>query len=220
MAGAEEREVDAAVQALRRRPFHEVRRAEDPGAQVSLAVVSERGGLAADPSTGVLAVVDGELNAGGRILSEDAAAGELLRLYLAEGAGLRPPDGWFSAAFWDPRSRALVLLTDLVGQQPLYVARTGRRILAAGELKALAAAGLECELDLAAWSQLLAYEFALGDRTPLAGVRLVPPASALELPLAGGENAPRAVALPPAAGRDRRRARSSWKSSGGSSSAP
>jgi asparagine synthetase B (glutamine-hydrolysing) len=47
--------------------------------------------------------------------------------------------------------------------------------------------GLRCELDVVAWAQLLAYEFTLGDQTPLAGVKLVPASSTLELPLAGGE---------------------------------
>ena len=185
-AAAEAEDVRAACRALKRRPFHEVRLLEDARAGVHIGVVSEYAGIATDEQTGVLAAVDGEF-VDGRVSSGDAAARELLRRYLTEGAELQPPDGWFAAAIWEPRVRTFYLVTDLAGRRPLYVARDGRRLLVAGELKALAAAGLHCELDLVAWSQLLAYEFALGDQTPLAGVKLVPASSTLALPLAGTE---------------------------------
>lgn len=176
----------AACRALKRRPYHDVRLLEDAHAGVHIGVVSEYAGIAADEQTGVLAAVDGEF-VDGRVSSGDAAADELLQRYLTEGVELQPPDGWFAAAIWDPRVRAFCLVTDLAGRRPLYVARSGRRVLVAGELKALAAAGLRCEIDIVAWSQLLAYEFALGDRSPLAGAKLVPASSTLELPLGGGE---------------------------------
>jgi asparagine synthase (glutamine-hydrolysing) len=171
---------------LRRRPFHEIRLAGEQGGPVQLACVSEHGGIASDAASGVVAVLDGEFH-DGVVRAGDAAAAQLLALYLERGAELDPPDGWFNAVVWDPRRDALVLLTDLSGQKPLYVARSGARILVSGELKALLPAIPTRELDLTAWAQLLAYEFMLGDLSPLGGVRLVPAASTLELRLAGGE---------------------------------
>ena len=185
-AAAEIEDVRAACRALKRRPFHDVRLLHDVRAGVHIGVVSEYAGIASDDQTGVLVAVDGEF-VDGHAMSGDAAAQELLERYLRQGATVQPPDGWFAAAIWDPRVRAFFLVTDLGGRRPLYVARNGRRILVAGELKALAAAGLRCELDVVAWAQLLAYEFTLGEQTPLAGVKLVPASSTLELPLAGSE---------------------------------
>ena len=183
-AAAEIEDVRAACRALKRRPFHDVRLLHDVRAGVHIGVVSEYAGIASDDQTGVLVAVDGEF-VDGQAMSGDAAAQELLERYLRQGATVQPPDGWFAAAIWDPRVRAFFLLTDIGGRRPLYVARDGRRILVAGELKALAAAGLRCELDVVAWAQLLAYEFTLGEQAPLAGVKLVPASSTLELPLAG-----------------------------------
>jgi asparagine synthase (glutamine-hydrolysing) len=176
--------VQAACLALKRRPFHRVQLVEDPTAGVSIGVVSEQGSLARDEATGIVVAVDGEFAGTGGWDAETPAA-ELLRRYVDDGAAFQPPEGWFAAAIYDPRAQAFVLVTDRVGQRPLYVARCGHQILVAGELKALTAAGFERRLDPVAWAQLLAYEMTLGDQTPLVGVRLVPPASTLEVPLKG-----------------------------------
>jgi hypothetical protein len=184
--GAEESAFRDACHTLRRRPFHEIRLAGEQGRPVQLACVSEHGGIATDAASGVVAVIDGEFHDGSVLAGEEAAT-QLLALYLERGTELEPPDGWFSGALWDPRRDVLVLVTDLGGQRPLYLARSGARILVAGELKALLPALPDRALDLTAWAQLLAYEYMLGDVSPLAGVRLVPAASTVELRLAGGE---------------------------------
>jgi hypothetical protein len=97
-------------------------------------------------------------------------------------------DGWFNGAVWDPRTRALILLTDRLGEPPLYFARSGPAVLVAGELKALVAAGIAPALDFQAWAEMLAYEHPLGDRTPLEGARALTPASTLTISSDGGES--------------------------------
>jgi asparagine synthase (glutamine-hydrolysing) len=90
-------------------------------------------------------------------------------------------------AVWDPRSQELHLVTDRLGQRPLYVAGHAGGTLVASELKALVAAGLQPTLDPQAWAELLAFEYPLGESVPLAGVRLVPQASTLTLSRSGPE---------------------------------
>jgi Asparagine synthase len=74
---------------------------------------------------------------------------------------------------WDPRSEAVVLLTDNHGRRPVWMGTVGGAQLFAGELKALIAAGLEPELDLETWTQIFAYEGPLPERSPLQGVALL-----------------------------------------------
>jgi len=178
--------VDRAALPLLRRPWQRLLTASDPSARVTLGFAGERGGIAKDAMTGVIATVDGELFEGG-VTSGSAAAEILLGGYLRDGPTFDPPEGWFASAFWDPRSQALSLVTDRIGHRPIYVARHRGGILFSCELKALVAAGLEPRLDFEAWAEMLAYEYPQEDHTPLAGVRLVPPAGALTLGLDGAK---------------------------------
>ena len=170
-----------AVDRLRRRPWHAVQLLEDAGSRAVVGVVGENGGVARDPATGVLAAVDGEFVESRETVQGPACAGELLRRYLRCGVDCEPPDGWFAAAIWDPRSARLSLLTDRLGARPIYRAVLGTRVFAAGELKALVAAGVEPRLDHQAAAEMLAYEFPLGDHTLLEGVSVVSPASMLTI---------------------------------------
>ena len=79
------------------------------------------------------------------------------------------------------------MLTDRQRRRHVYLARLRGGLVFAGELKALIAAGVRPELDLQGWSELLAYEHLLGDRTPLEGVRRLPAASTLTISPTGDE---------------------------------
>jgi asparagine synthetase B (glutamine-hydrolysing) len=136
--------------------------------RAALGFAGERGGVAVDEELSLLAALDGELLSDHGPRSGDEAASTLLRLYRDRGDALEPPEGSFAAAIWDERRETLVLVTDRLGRRPLYFVRSGRSILAAGELKALVAEGVRPELDLDAWAEILAYEHPLGEHTPLA----------------------------------------------------
>ena len=179
--GLEAAATQRAVDALRRRPWHAVHLLRDAGARAVVGVVGENGGIACDPETEVLVAVDGEFVESGETMRGASCADELLRRYLRDGVDCEPPDGWFAAAVWDPRSARLSLLTDRVGARPIYRTALGARVLAAGELKALVAAGVEPRLDHRAAAEMLAYEFVLGEHVLLEGVSLVPPASTLSI---------------------------------------
>lgn len=175
-ANAEER-ARRGSQPLLRQPWEQLSLVATPAGNVALAFAGERGGVARDPNTGCLAAFDGEFFGPPR--SGDAAAAELLDLYLGAAAELDPPDGCFAAAIWDARSETLRLLTDRFAQRPLYVARNGGSTFAATELKALVAIGPKPGLDLQFWAEALAYEYAVSDRSPLTGVRSLPFATTL-----------------------------------------
>lgn len=175
--------VSRGVPALRRRARQRV--SHWAAAGVAPAHVGEREGVASDPSHGIVAVVDGEVLVGDRLVVGPEAAHVILRAYRQDGSGLRAPSGQFAAAVWDTAASALVLVVDRLGSRPLYLGHHNGLTLVASELKALLAAGLEPVLDLDGAAELVSYEHLLGDRTLLAGVRLLPPASTTVI--AGGE---------------------------------
>ena len=154
----------AAIPALTR-PWESLCVSHDVSEGVALAFGGERGGLYVDTATGVRAVLDGELFSDGAILSGTQGARRIVERYVRAGERFDPGDGWFAAAIWDPRERLVVLVSDLMGHRPLYVARRHGAILIASQLKSLVAAGLEPKLDLQAWAEMLDYENPLGDRT-------------------------------------------------------
>lgn len=164
--------VRRAAAPLLRRPWHTLSLRSCPSGQACLGFAGESGGTAVDEDRGILAALDGEVYEPGMATGDEAAA-ELLRRYAREGAELAPPHGSFAAAIWDRGSARLTLLTSDGGARPLYVTRGSDRVLAAGELKALVAAGLRPELDLQAWAELLAYEHTLCGRSPFADVSLL-----------------------------------------------
>lgn len=155
-----------------RRPWQTLALVSSRRQDVTLAFAGERGGVAIDRDAGLLAAFDGEF--AGPPRSGPGAARELLALYRRDGKSLDPPDGAWAAAVWDERSGELVLLTDPLLRRPVYVTRVGTVIVAAGELKALVAAGLVPRVDLQAWAERLAYEIPVSVRALLDGVRMLP----------------------------------------------
>ena len=180
--------VRRAAEPLLRRPGQSLELLASPADGVALGFVGSHGGLARDPASGLLVALDGELVLDDAMISGGEAARRLAERYADPQAPAEPPDGEFAACVWDPRGRTLRLVADRLSHRPIYVARRGGSTLVASELKAFVAAGLTPELDLAAAADLLTYEFLLGERTLLDGVRLVPPGSTLTLRAGGGES--------------------------------
>jgi asparagine synthase/glutamine amidotransferase-like protein len=170
---------------LVRRSFHKLELA--PISQtVCLGFAGERGGLATDPDSGVVLVIDGELFTDGGPVGGRAAASLLLREFVGDRLA-DPPQGRYAAAVWDPRRETMTVLTDRYRRRPVYRARLRGGHVFAGELKALVAAGVQPRVDAQAWAELLAFEHLLGDRTPLEGVERLPAAATLTIPLHGAE---------------------------------
>jgi hypothetical protein len=86
-------------------------------------------------------------------------------------------DGAFAAIYWDARSGLVTAVSDWLGLQPFYVACEGGRVLLASELKGIAAALQQFEIDPAGWGAFVAMGHCLADTTMLAGVRRFPAAS-------------------------------------------
>ncbi len=87
-------------------------------------------------------------------------------------------DGTFSALFWDRNARKLVIVTDILGMQPLYMARCQGMLLLASEIKAIAASELiDLEIDPAAWGAFVTFGHFIANRTSLKQVQRVAPGS-------------------------------------------
>jgi asparagine synthetase B (glutamine-hydrolysing) len=139
------------------------------GGRVALGFAGEHGSVAT--VQGSVACFEGELLDPSDGLS---GAAELLAGHAESGESLEPPEGAYAAALWDARRRRLLLITDRYASRPLYVARIGTALVAAGELKALLSAGLKPTLGLQGWAEFLAYEHLLPGSSPLEGVDVVP----------------------------------------------
>lgn len=143
------------------------------------------GPLGAFDVMGRFVAVLGEIVVGGRSLAgADASA------WVAAGGAadaLPPPDGQFVVVCADPVRGEVVVHTDRLATRPVYVARVGESVVVASELKALVAAGLEPRIDMQAWAELLAFEHALADRSPLEGARLLGPSTTLTFDTSGAQ---------------------------------
>ncbi len=89
-------------------------------------------------------------------------------------------DGAYVALFWDSQEQKLAVVSDCLGIQPLHIAHRKGLFLLATELKSFPASGLvEIVPDPAAWGAFISLGFNIGDRTQLAGVRRVEPATVI-----------------------------------------
>jgi hypothetical protein len=94
-------------------------------------------------------------------------------------------DGAFAAVLWDARRQRLIVVTDFLGAQPIYLARDGGRLLIASEIKGVAAAMSKVDMDPEGWGAFVSMGHFLGNTTSAAGIRRVPAASVLVFDAAG-----------------------------------
>lgn len=83
-------------------------------------------------------------------------------------------DGAFASIYWNERERILVVVTDFLGFEPLYLRRSRGGLQLANATRAWSGAP-----DLAAWGAFISFGHTIGDRTLLAGVERVRPATIL-----------------------------------------
>jgi asparagine synthase (glutamine-hydrolysing) len=91
-------------------------------------------------------------------------------------------NGMFGLALWDRRRQTLFLARDRMGEKPLYFASPGGWLVFGSELRAvLVHPAVSRELDPAALTRYLTYDFVPDPHTMIRGVRKLPPAHALSV---------------------------------------
>jgi asparagine synthase (glutamine-hydrolysing) len=122
-----------------------------------------------------------ELESRGRRFTTASDSEVILHAYALDGLAALPAlHGMFAFALHDAARGELVLARDRLGIKPLYYARLPDRLLFASELKALLAVWpREPELDAGALLQYLENQFSTGESSLIAGIRRLPPATAL-----------------------------------------
>jgi asparagine synthase (glutamine-hydrolysing) len=91
-------------------------------------------------------------------------------------------NGQFAFALWDARERRLWLVRDRMGILPLHYARTARAVAFASEAKAIFASGVvPVAFDPAGVSEVFTRWSATAPASVFAGVRSVPPATAIAI---------------------------------------
>ncbi|HYB44347.1 MAG TPA: asparagine synthase (glutamine-hydrolyzing), partial [Candidatus Methylomirabilis sp.] len=160
-------------------------------AQTRLSIIDLEGGHQPMVDGPLALVANGEiynfvelrppLEARGRRFATDSDSETILHGYALDGLGvLGSLHGMFAFALHDARRGELVLARDRLGIKPLYYARLPDRLLFASELKALCAVWPgEPELDPAALAQFLQNRFNTGADSLVAGIRRLPPGTAL-----------------------------------------
>ena len=97
-------------------------------------------------------------------------------------------EGAFAIAAFDPKSGTLWLARDATGQRSLYVAKTPHGLAFASETKAIHARGdVPRALDPLSLARYLSFSYVPGEATLLAGVRALPPGTAVRFDAAGDE---------------------------------
>jgi asparagine synthase (glutamine-hydrolysing) len=113
-------------------------------------------------------------------------------------------EGQFAFALWDAPKRRLLLARDRFGVRPLHVARIGRRLAFASEIKALfQLEGVERALDPEGLAQVFTLWTPVAPRTAFAGISEIRPGH-LAVITPGGELRERAWFDPTFPARDRR----------------
>ncbi|MBF0129925.1 MAG: asparagine synthase (glutamine-hydrolyzing) [Alphaproteobacteria bacterium] len=131
------------------------------------------------------------LAAKGRVFATNSDTEVLLALFEEEGEGcLERLIGMFAFAIWQPVRKRLFLARDRVGKKPLFIARRGKRLSFASEIKALLALPEvrgEAGLDLRALSDFLSFGYVLSPKTFYANVVSLPAGHAARFEAETGE---------------------------------
>jgi asparagine synthase (glutamine-hydrolysing) len=177
-----------------------------------LSIIDLEGGRQpmASPSGRCVITFNGEIYNYGALRDELAAEGVVFRthsdtevivaLYERDGIdAFARLSGMFAFGIWDRERRCLVLARDHLGIKPLYVARDGRRLLFASEIKAVRA-GLPATpaLDDQAVNAYFARQYVPGPRTIFEGIEALPAGTVLTVD-AEGERRRSWWSLPPTA---------------------
>jgi asparagine synthase (glutamine-hydrolysing) len=122
-----------------------------------------------------------ELRARGQEFRSTSDTEVLLHLYAREGeACLEKLNGMFAFAIWNARERSLFAARDRLGIKPFYYYPAPDCLLFASELKALLEdPRVAREPDREALADILFAGFPLEGKTPIRGVRQLPPGTAL-----------------------------------------
>jgi len=117
----------------------------------------------------------------GHVLAVGSDAEFLLHLYEEYGDQCASRlNGAFVAVIWDRTSHRLVLINDRFGLHPVYYTQPNGRFLFSSGLRALLAApDLRRHVDVLSLAQFLTLDHLVGNRTLLADVFLLPPATIL-----------------------------------------
>lgn len=110
--------------------------------------------------------IDMQLNTAAKLKSIiDKDYGEAARI-------LASFDGAFAALFWDNVNRKLVVVTDFLGYQPLYIHQDAQTLLFASEMKGMMASGkVALENDPAFWGGFFYLGNGIADTTSVKGIR-------------------------------------------------
>ena len=132
------------------------------------------------------------LEARGHRLKTDGDGETIVHLYEEHGGGaVEHLRGMFALALWDAKSKSLLLARDRFGQKPLYYYSDSRVFVFASEIKALLAHPdvprvSRFELpDRRALSQYLSFGYVPAPETAFHGIKMLSPATALEIDQAG-----------------------------------
>lgn len=120
-----------------------------------------------------------------------AAIQEILQGYIAHGLDTFSRlklDGIFAGMIFDKKTRQLHLFTDPFGLLPVYYFQHNDEFIFSTEIKAiLAVPGFEAHADLKTFYDFWTYGFALGDKTPVGDIKVLPGGSILSFHLQNKE---------------------------------
>lgn len=122
------------------------------------------------PNGSILAIsgvpIDMQLNTSGKLQSV------VDKDYKEAANILESLDGAFAAIFWDNISRKLVVVTDFLGYQPLYIYQDSQMLIFSSELKGMMASGkIAFEDDPVFWGGFLYLGSGISDRTSIKDIK-------------------------------------------------
>ncbi len=158
-----------------------------------------------------------ELGARGHRLQTDGDGETIVHLYEDYGvAAVEHLRGMFAIALWDKRQGRLLLARDRFGQKPLYYYKDSKVFVFASEIKALLAHPAVPRVsrftadDAGALAVYLSFGYLPAPETAFRGIKMLLPASLLEIDLAGAVNERRYWQLPELAPLDPAASAESW----------